>query len=152
MTMKTVALAYTAGIVGAIDPDAYGAGTYTTGWISAGDFADFMAIVMAGTLGSSATLDAKIEQASDASGTGAKDLTGAAITQLSQAGTDSDKQAVIAFSGEDLDVNNGFTHFRLSMTVATATSDAGAIVLGGGVRYGPVADADAASVDEIVLV
>lgn len=150
MSMKTVALAQTAGILGAIDPDAYTASTVTTGWIAASGFADFMAIVMAGTLGSSATLDAKIEQATDGSGTGAKDLDGAEITQLTQAGTDSDKQAVIAFSAEDLDVNNGFTHFRLSMTIGTATSDAGAIVLGGGVRYGPVSDADAASVDEIV--
>jgi hypothetical protein len=111
-----------------------------------------MAIVQAGTLGSSATLDAKIEQATDGSGTGAKDLAGAAITQLTQAGTDSDKQAVIAFSTEDLDIANGFGHFRLSVTVATATSDAGGIVIGSGCRYGPAGKYDATSVDEIVII
>ena len=149
---KTVPLSSEVGILGAIDPDAYAAGTVTTGWISAAQFQRFMAVVMAGTLGSSATLDAKIEQASDSSGTGAKDLTGAAITQLTQAGSDSDKQAVIAFGSDDLDLANGFTHFRLSMTVATATSDCGGLVIGSDVRYGPAVDQDAATVDEIVVV
>lgn len=149
--MKAISLAQDVGVLGCIDPDAYGAGSYTTGWISAANHARFLAIVMAGTLGTSATLDAKIEQASDSSGTGAKDLTGAAITQLTQAGTDSDKQALIAFAPEDLDVAGGFTHFRLSITVGTATSDAGGIVLGDGATYGPAGDADATTVDEIVI-
>ena len=138
-------------VVGAVDPDAYAAGTYTTGWIAAKDFHSFMAIVMAGTLGTNATLDAKLEQATSAAGAGAKDVSGTAITQMTQAGTDkSDKQAIVNLRQEQLDVANGFTHFRLSMTVATATSDAGGIVFGMDERYGPASDADAASVDQIV--
>lgn len=139
-----------AAVVGVIDPDATSASTVTTGWIAAKDFHSFLAIVMAGTLGSSATLDAKLEQATSAAGAGAKDITGKAITQLTQAGTDSDKQALINLDPNELDVSNGFTHFRLSMTVATATSDAGGIVLGLDPRYGPASLADAATVDEIV--
>ncbi len=137
-------------VVGNIDPDAYAAGTYTTGWIDMSKFLAIMAIVQAGTLGSSATLDAKLEQAQSSGGTGAKDITGKAITQLTQAGTDSDKQAVINLFANDLDINNGFTHARLSITVGTATSDAGGIVLG----LDPVKDvasaSDASTVDEIV--
>jgi len=151
MTQKTIALASVMGILGAIDPDVTTASTVTTGWISTSLWQDYMAIVMAGTLGTSATLDAKIEQASDSSGTGVKDLTGSAITQLTQAGTDSDKQAVISFSADDLDIANGFNHFRLSVTLGTATSDLGAIVLGSGCRYGPAADYDATTVDEVVI-
>jgi hypothetical protein len=140
-----------AGIVGMIDPDAYTASTVTTGWIDARAFHSFMAIVMAGTLGASATLDAKIEQASDSGGTGAKDVTGLAITQLTQAGTDSDKQAIINIDPhKDLDRNNGFDYFRLSMTVATATSDAGGVVLGFNPRNGGATANDAATVDEVV--
>jgi hypothetical protein len=139
-----------AAIVGNIDPDAYAAGTYTTGWINMADFLSIMAIVQAGTLGSSATVDAKLEQATSAAGAGAKDVTGKAITQLTQAGTDSDKQAVINLFANELDINNGFTHARLSITVGTATSDAGGIVIG----FDPVKDVasanDAATVDEIV--
>lgn len=138
------------GVVGTIDPDAYSASTVVTGWISAADFQSYLAIVQAGTLGSSATLDAKLQQASDAAGTGAKDITGKAITQLTQAGTDSDKIALINLDPDELDVTNGFTHFRLSITIATAASDAGGLVLGLNAAYGPARLRDLAAVDEIV--
>lgn len=153
MTSKTTKPSEEAAVVGVIDPDANTAATYTTGWIDMADFSKIMAIVMAGTLGSSATVDAKLEQASDSSGTGAKDVSGSAITQLTQAGTDdSDKQAIIECFAEDLDLANDFTHVRLSMTVGAATSDSGAVVLGFAPRYAPASDHDAASVAEIVAV
>lgn len=150
MAQKTVRPSDRAAVVGVIDPDAYGTGTETTGWIDMASFNEIMAVVMAGTLGASATLDAKIEQAQDASGTGVKDVAGAAITQLTKAGSDDDKQAIINLWAEDLDVDNDFTHVRLSMTVGTAASDAGAVVLGMCERYGPASDGDLASVAEIV--
>lgn len=129
-------------IVAAIDPDATAASTVATSWIAAADYGRFLAIVMAGTLGSSATLDAKIEQATDSSGTGTKDVTGKAITQLTQGGTDdSDKQVLLDLRPDDLDIANDFTHFRLSLTVATATSDVGGLVLGLGPAYGPASQA-----------
>jgi len=133
-----------------IDPDVTVASTVTSDWVDMGDFETIMAIVMAGTLGASATLDAKLEQASDSSGTGAKDITGKAITQLTQAGTDSDKQAIINCRAEELDLANGFSHVRLSITVAVATSDVGGIILGLNRRSEPASDGDLASVDEIV--
>lgn len=137
-------------VVGNVDPDAYGAGTYTTGWIAAKNFEHFLAIVQVGTLGASATVDAKLQQASDASGTGAKDITGKAITQLTQAGTDDDKQVLINLRPSEMDMDNNFSHFRLSITVATAASDAGGIVLGVDPLFAPANNADAATVDEIV--
>lgn len=137
-------------VVGAIDPDVYTAAAYSTGWVSMVAWQKLMAIVMAGTLGSSATLDAKFEQATDSGGTGVKDITGKAITQLTQAGTDSDKQAIINLRADELDIANGFTHARLTMTVGTATSDAGALLMGLIARYRNAAANDAAAVDEIV--
>lgn len=139
-----------AAIVGAIDPDAYAAGTYTTGWVDASDFYTFLALVSVGDLGTSATVDAKIQQATSAAGAGAKDLAGAAITQLTQAGSDSNVQALINIRSDSLDINAGFTHVRLSLTVGTAASDAGALLLGFDPRYGPANVADAATVAEIV--
>lgn len=133
-------------VVGVIDPDLNTAGTVTTGWVAAADFANFLAIIMAGALGTSATLDAKIEEAQDGSGTGAQDLSGKAITQLTDAGSDSDKQALINIAASDL--SDTFTHIRLSMTVATASSDSAGLLLGFDARYEPAADL--ASVDEIV--
>ena len=149
--MKTLNPSDLAAVVGVIDPDAATADTYETGWIDAGQFQSIMAIVMAGTLGSSATLNAKFEQAQDDAGTGVKDVDGSAITGLTQAATDdSDKQAIIQLNAEDLDLANNFSHVRLSMTVGTATSDCGAVVLGMSPRYGPASDYDIDAVAEIV--
>lgn len=134
-------------LVGVIDPDAYAANTYTTAWVDMGEYNAILATVFAGDLGSSATLDAKLEQATDSSGTGAKDISGKAITQLTQAGTDSNKQAMINLRDDELDVANAFTHARLSVTVGTATSDMNATVQGFYARYTP---ANLASVDEVV--
>ncbi|MBW4985083.1 hypothetical protein KZZ07_21290 [Mameliella sp. CS4] len=139
-----------AAVVGVIDPDANSAATYTTDWIDMSTFQMVMGIVMAGTLGASATLDAKFEQATDSGGSGVKDISGTNITQLTKAGSDDDKQVVINLHADDLDLANDFTHARLSMTVGTATSDAGAVVLGMSPRYAPASDNDAATVDEIV--
>lgn len=138
-----------AAVVGVVDPDATAAGTVTSAWVDMADFESIMAIVMAGTLGTSATLDAKLEQATDSSGTGAKDVTGKAITQLVKASNDDD-QAIINCRAEDLDIANDFSHVRLSMTVGTATSDAAGIVLGFNARRMPVDGEDLASVVEIV--
>lgn len=138
-----------AAVVATVDPDAYAAGAESSDWVNMGLFESIMAIVMAGTLGASATLDAKLEQATDSSGTGVKDVTGKSITQLVKA-TDDDKQAVINCRGEELDVSNGFSYVRLTMTVGTAASDAGGVVLGFGPRYAPASDNDLASVAQIV--
>lgn len=136
-------------LAGVIDPDLNTAGTLTTGWINMGLYESIQAIIMAGALGTNATLDAKLEQASDGSGTGAKDISGKAITQLTQAGTDeSDKQAIINCRSDELDVNNGFSYVRLSMTVAVASSDSAGLVLGHHARYQPATDI--ASVAEVV--
>lgn len=135
-------------LVGVIDPDLNAAGTLTTGWINMGLFGTIQAIIMAGALGTNATLDAKLQQATDSSGTGAKDIAGKAITQLTEAGADSDKQAIINCRSDELDVNNDFSHVRLSMTVAVASSDSGAVVLGHHARYQPATDIT--SVAEVV--
>jgi len=137
-------------VVGAIDPDANTAAAYVSDYGSAVEFQSFMAIIQAGTLGSSATLDAKLTQATTSAGAGAKDVSGKSITQLTQAGTDSDKQAVITCKDSDLDVANGFDWVAITMTVATATSDCGAVLLGLHPRHGTASDNDVSSVDEIV--
>lgn len=132
-----------------IDPDATAAGAVSTGWVSMADYDSIIAVAMAGTLGTSATFDAKLQQATDSSGTGVKDISGKAITQLTQAGTDeSDKQAIINCRADELDVANSFDHVRLTITVGTATSDAAGLIIGLNARYQP--NADAASVAEVI--
>lgn len=137
-------------VAGVIDPDVTAAGAVSTDYIDMRKFGSALAIVLAGTMEATSTLDAKLQQAQDAGGTGVKDITGKAITQLTAAGTDSDKQALINLRAEDLDGDNGFTHARLTITVAVADSDAGGLILGLDPRHAPASDNDLASVDEIV--
>lgn len=145
-----------AAVVGIIDPDAYTAATYTSSWADITKFENIMAIVMAGTLGTNATVDASIKIATDASGTNAVVATGKSITQLTEAGTDSDKQAIINLRAEEVSGQVGttattkFTHAALVITLGTATSDLGGLVLGFAPRHGPASDNDLAAVDEIV--
>lgn len=127
-------------VVGVVDPDANAAGTVVTTWVDAGLYETFCAIIFAGDLGTNGTIDAKLRQATSDAGAGAKDITGKAITQFTQAGTDhSNKQAMINLESEDLDTNNGFRYVALSFTTATATSDSGAVLLGFNPKYGDTA-------------
>jgi hypothetical protein len=136
-------------IVGAIDPQSASTAK-TSAWIDATTFHNYLAAITVGALGASATVDAKIQQATDASGTGAKDVTGKAITQLTKAGTDDNKQVLINLKQEDLDINGAFKFFQLSITPATAASLIQAVVLGVDPRYGAATDNDATTVDEVV--
>jgi hypothetical protein len=133
-----------------IKPDAHTAGAKRSGWVDMSVFENIQAIVCAGTLGASATLDAKLEQATNESGGSAKDITGKAITQLTKAGSQDDMQAIINCRSDELDTNNGFTHVRLTMTVGTATSDAGAVILGHDARYQPAEISGAVEIAEVV--
>jgi hypothetical protein len=123
-------------VVAVISPVSQGAGTLDSGWIAAADFAQFLAIINDGVLGAAATLDAKLQQAQDSSGTGVKDITGLAITQQVKA-TDDNKGAIINFRPPKLDRANSFTHFRLRLTVGTAASLVSAVLLGLGARNQP---------------
>lgn len=137
-------------VLGVIDPDAYTTGSYTSDWCDMTQFKRVMAVIMAGTLGTTAGITGYVYQASDSSGTGAKAITGKSTTELTAVGTDSDKQAIINVREDELDVANDFTHVAAIIVVATATSDGGAIVLGGHPQNGPASDNDLSSVDEIV--
>jgi hypothetical protein len=139
-----------AALVATIDPDVTTASTVLSDAVDMADFESIMATVLAGTLGASATLDAKLVQATTAGGT-YKDITGKAITQMTQAGTDqSDTQAIINCRAEELDVDNEYRFVKLSLTVGTATSDVGAIIQGFNAAVNPASDNDLASVGEIV--
>lgn len=116
-------------ILASLDPVSQTAATVTTGWVSVANFHQLMAIIATGVLGASATVDAKIQQATDGSGTGAKDITGKAITQIVKASGDN-KQATISFRASDLDVANSFNYVRVSVTVGTATSLVAAYLVG----------------------
>ncbi|WP_424195526.1 hypothetical protein ACMYR3_06155 [Ampullimonas aquatilis] len=130
-------------VLAAVDPQSVAAGTVTTAWFPVLNFHRFLALIGTGALGASATVDVKFQQAQDAAGTGAKDVTGKALTQLTQAGGASNKQAMIDLNSSDVDTNNGFGWVRLSMTVGVAASQAVAYLLGGTPEFAPPRDTSA---------
>jgi hypothetical protein len=136
-------------LVAVIDPDAYSNGAQTTGYFALKDFARFAALIMAGDIVSTGTVDAKLTVYTDASGSGALDVTGAAMTQMTQAGTDSNKQAWINFNTDAVAGNTKYTHGRLTVTLGTAGADMAAAVFGFDPRYAPASDNDATTVDSI---
>jgi hypothetical protein len=138
-----------AAIVGAVDPQSASTAK-SSGWIDATTFLNYMATVSVGALGSSATVDAKLEQATSNAGAGAKDVTGKAITQLTKAGSDDSKQVQIDLKQEDLDFANGFKFFRLTITPATAASLISGTVQGFDAAYGAAGDNAADSLAETV--
>jgi len=116
--------------------------TTTTGlWIDAGICFNWLAHVGSALVGTS--LNFKIQQATDASGTGAKDISGKAIVELTSAGT-----SLIDVVQSDLDVDNGFTHIAMVLVTAGATTLASAELLGLDARYEILAQG--AEVDEVV--
>ncbi len=136
-------------ILATLDPTSQAAGTLSTGWIPAGNHHNLLAVIQTGVLGTGATVDAKLQQANDATGTGAKDIADKAITQLVKASGDN-KQVLIDIKPEELDIANGFGFVRLSLTVGVAASFTAAQVLGISPRVLPAAGANQASVSQIV--
>ena len=137
-------------VVGVIDPDAYPAGTESTAWVDMSRWMQVLAIVSAGDMVASGVLAAKLEQANTAAGGGVKDVPGKLITNLTQAGTDSNKQALMNCKQEDLDIDAGFRWIRLTQTLTVAGADAAAYLLGLDPIMAPADDRDAASVDEVI--
>ena len=135
-------------VLATIDPASQAAGTATTDWISMAAFHDLLAIVQTGTLGTNATVDAKLQQAKDASGTGAKDVTGKSITQIVKA-TGENKQVLVNFHPSDFDLSNDYGFVRLAVTVAVAASQISAQLLGVNPLYAP---ADAANSTDVIQV
>jgi hypothetical protein len=136
-------------VLATVDPVSQAAGTVTTGWVDASVFFFLLALIDVGVFGSSATVDAKLQQATDSSGTGAKDITGKAITQLLAAGGNN-RQALINVRGQELDVEGGFRYVRLSITVGTAATLIQAALLGCVPRFEAASAYNQAGVAQIV--
>jgi len=90
----------------------------TSGWLSMQNYARAMGIVVIGATWNASDVidDCRFQQATDSSGTSAKDLT----TDASGGNYDTDSPinsasefVVLEVRGEDLDADNGFDHIRL---------------------------------------
>jgi hypothetical protein len=123
-------------VLATLNPASVSASTVVTSWVPVANYHGIAALIQTGVLGTAATLDAKLRQATDSSGTGAKDIAGKALTQIVKASGDN-VQAIIECRPDDLDSANGFGWVALSATVGTAASIFGAALLGTSPRLLP---------------
>ena len=120
-----------------IDPVEQAPGTIITPWVEMPSFHTLLVMIQTGVLAADATVNAKLEQATDASGSNTKDIVGKAITQIEQEDNGSNRQVLIDLRGEDLDTANDFVFVRLLLTVAQASGLVAAQLLGVNPRYAP---------------
>lgn len=136
-------------ILATLDSASVAASTVVTTWVSIANYHSICALIDVGAFGASATVDAKLRQAQDSSGTGAKDITGKSITQLVAAGGNN-RQVTIECRSDDLDMLNGFGYVALSVTVGTAATQLAAFLLGTNPRYMPASAQNQAGVAQQV--
>jgi hypothetical protein len=137
-------------LLAVVSPASQSAGTSTSGWVSAAEFHSLLAIIQTGVMGSDGTLTAKLQQATDGSGTGAKDITGKVISVLEEDAGGSNRQVLIDIRCEELDTVNGFGFVQLSITTAVAASLVSAQILGVSPRELPATVSNIASVAQVI--
>ena len=137
-------------VLASIDPSNQAAGVATSAWVALSAHHTLLAMIETGTMANGSTVDAKLQQATDATGTGAKDIAGKAIAQLAQASNGANRQAMINLRSEELDVNGGFAYVRVAVTVASAAAQTAAQLLGIDPRFAPAEGANQAAVAQVV--
>lgn len=131
-------------LVATIDGQLLDNASATSDWVDMENGAHLMFTIGIGA--TDTTVDAKLQEADDASGTNAADITGKAITQLS--GTDDNKQAILEVRGDELSKK----FVALVVTAGDGATGAQVYAIGqlGRLRYKPASNFNLASVAEIV--
>jgi hypothetical protein len=130
-----------------VDPKNGNNAANASGYLDMRKFRQALFILQTGAIDQ--TVDFKLQEAKDASGTGVQDLPGKAITQLNN--TNSSKQALINVRAEELDVNLGYAFVRAVATVGNGTSSLINVVgLGLEPVFAPASASNLASVVQVV--
>jgi len=112
--------------------------THNTDWLDMRDHHRAQFIVIVGEMAAGATVDFKLQEATDSDGSGAQDIDGKSITQLTQAGGDANSICVVEIQAEEMDVADDFRYLRGVLTVGSDTAYASVIPLRGPTRLAPV--------------
>jgi hypothetical protein len=131
-------------IAATVDPQLLNNNSVTSDWVDMSLYRKVSFILNVGA--TDITVDAKLQEATDSSGTSAQDITGFAITQLTA--TDDNEQVVIEIDATEL--SEDYTHVALVVTIGNGSTGAqiSAIGLGYEARYVEVDHL--ASVTEVV--
>lgn len=122
-----------------IYPDVRIPGAHYSEFVSLSTYHRAWLLLTVSEMAALATMDCGLQQAQDATGTGVKAITGKTITQLTQAGGDTNSQVCIELQTEELDVDNDFEFVRFYFINAVNTVNATATLFGASPRFKPVA-------------
>jgi hypothetical protein len=141
-------------IVSVIDPDNYTTGTYTGDAIDMQMHRRIMTIVAVGDFtadGTAGKVDCVLTESATSGGSYTQ-ISGKSITQLTRAGSDSNKQAIINLSADEL--GTGMRYVKVSLRVTIKGADGATITLADNSRFTHAVNTttfgDLSSVDEIV--
>lgn len=137
-------------VAGKIDPANANNSTVNSDYVDMSKFHELVAILQLGAVDS--TVDFKLRESKDTSGTGEQDISGKAIAQFTA--TDDNKVAMINLEAEELTQTppgSPYRYVRARATVGNGTTNIiGCIVLGMKPRIGPASDDKLAAVAQIV--
>lgn len=133
-------------VLGTIDPEAMGTGTDGTDIIDMHYWGEVAFVLLLGTMAASATADFIIQASANADMSSA--VTFRSATQLTQAGSDGDKQVILTVRDDEL-AGDGYRYVRGKLTIGTDACDIAVVALGYDARFKPASDNDLSSVDEI---
>jgi len=106
---------------GELYPALKSVGAHNGAWISMANHQRVVFLVMVGAMTALSTLDFKIQEDTDGDGGDAQDISGKAITQLTQAGGDGNDLLAVEVRTDELDVADGYCYVRGVLTVGTDT-------------------------------
>jgi hypothetical protein len=112
-------------------------GAYQSAWFDMSIHHRFAYVLQVGVIAAAGTVDLVLQEAQDATGTGAANIAGKAITQLTQAGGDGNDVCVIELRTEEMTPGTDFV--RAVLTVAGNTAFTAGVGYGIINRFAPVA-------------
>jgi hypothetical protein len=127
-------------------------GSISSSWVApftTGESNSAVFMFQVGTIGAGVSFAVKLRQAQDSAGTGAKDITGATISNFTE--TEDERIRTIEIGPGALDDANGFTYVQAVVTATGGTAIWGANMLLPALRY-PGIGSQHATYDEYVIV
>jgi len=112
-------------------------GTYDTNFVDLANYHRVVILIITGVMQPTSDLNAVVVQATDTTGAGPQPMWNKSITQLSQAGGDSNSLVAIELKTEELDVENGYHCIALEYLVGHAATLLSIGILGIVGRYEP---------------
>lgn len=149
MDLSNVLASEVGAVLSTIDPQTVNSTPVVGDYIDMSKYEQVLFIFMLGNMASE-TIDCRVQEATDSSGTGAQAMKSA--TQLSAHASNNDnKQIVIQVRNEDLDSDDSYRYVAPRMVTGdTSGGPAACVAIGFGARSEPAVDNDLSSVVEVV--